>query len=467
MSSSESVPAYQLKAFRFQLQPKPAQSRQLARWSGQLRWIWNHALAEQRARHARAEKYASYVDMAKWLTGWRHSEATAWLAEGPNHPQQQVLKRLDEAYQRFFKKTGGFPKFKKHGFDPGIRFPDPKQFELASNERIKLPKLGWIRLRLSRPVEGELRNISISKEGDRWYASIQARTAACLPAAGLQPTLGIDLGVAAFAATSAGLLVAPLNCLKRQQQRLRRYQRAVARKVKGSCNRKKSVKRLAALHRRIARQRSDWLHQLTTRLASEHAVIAIEDLKVKNMSASASGCAAEPGKQVKQKSGLNRSILDQAWGEFARQLGYKLAANGGELVEVNPAYSSRTCRLCQHESADNRKTQSLFACVACGHTEHADIHASKVILQRGVIAFQGRQEKQTAAGHAVATCGLGCKTKGGAKLPAAARAKQEPTEAIELARRLSMLESSRNSRPYRVSGSRTAEGGEDVNSSSR
>ena len=391
-------------------------------------------MAEQRARHARGEKYASYVDMAKWLTAWRHSEATAWLAEGPNHPQQQTLKRLDEAYQRFFKKAGGFPKFKKHGFDPGIRFPDAKQFELdKGTERVKLPKLGWIRLRLSRPVEGELRNISISKEGGHWYASVQARTVACLPAANLQPTLGIDLGVAAFAATSAGQLVAPLNCLKRQQQRLRRYQRALARKVKGSCNRKKSVQRLAALHRRIAHQRSDWLHQLTTRLASEHAVIAIEDLKIKNMSASASGTAAAPGKRVKQKSGLNRSILDQAWGEFGRQLGYKLAANGGELVNVNPAYSSRTCRMCRHESADNRQTQSLFACVACGHTEHADIHASKVILQRGVIAFQKRQESSTAAGHAVATCGLGSKTKSQRKLPAAARAKQEPTEAIELA----------------------------------
>ena len=268
-----------------------------------------------------------------------------------------------------------------------------------------------------------------SREGDHWYASIQARTAACLPAADLQPTLGIDLGVAAFAATSAGLLVEPLSALKRQQQRLRRYQRSVARKVKGSCNRKKSVQRLAALHRRIARQRSDWLHQLSTRLASEHAVIAIEDLRVKNMSASASGTAAAPGKQVKQKAGLNRSILDQGWSEFARQLGYKLAANGGELIAVNPAYSSRTCRICQHESADNRKTQSLFACMACGHTEHADLHASKVILQRGVKTFKERQEIPTAAGHAVATCGLGSKTKGQRKLPAAARAKQEPTEA--------------------------------------
>ena len=159
MSSSESTPAYQLKAFRFQLRPKPAQARQLSRWSGQLRWIWNQALKEQRARHARGEKYAGHASMCQWLTSWRNADATKWLAEGPAQPQQQVLKRLDEAYQRFFKKAGGFPNFKKHGFDPGIRFPEPKQFELdVAGQRLKLPKLGWIRLRLSRPVEGELRN---------------------------------------------------------------------------------------------------------------------------------------------------------------------------------------------------------------------------------------------------------------------------------------------------------------------
>ncbi len=126
--------------------------------------------------------------MAKWLTAWRNDEATAWLAEGPAHPQQQTLKRLDEAYKRFFKKAGGMPSFKKHGSDPGLRFPDAKQFELDQiNARLKLPKLGWVRLRLSQQVKGEIRNVSISKEGSRWFVSIQTRTAACQSAAGLKP----------------------------------------------------------------------------------------------------------------------------------------------------------------------------------------------------------------------------------------------------------------------------------------
>jgi putative transposase len=416
--SSPSDVSYQLKAFRFALRCKPAQERQLTRWSGQLRWVWNKALSEQRALHARGEKYASYVDMAKWLTAWRNDEATAWLAEGPAQPQQHVLKRLDETYKRFFKKSGGFPSFKRYGNDPGIRFPDAKQFELDKvNGRLKLPKLGWVRLRLSQKVEGELRNVSVSKEGSRWYVSIQTRTTACQPAADLQPTLGIDLGVATFAATSNGTLIEPLNALKTQQQRLRRYQRSVSRKVKESCNRKKAVKRLGALHRRIAHQRSDWLHKLTTSLAKEHPVIAIEDLKVSSMSASARGTAAAPGKNVKAKAGLNKSILDQGWSEFRRQLGYKLQANGGQLVTVHPAYTSQTCSACGHCERENRQSQATFACMACGHTAHADINAAMNIL---------------AAGHAASACGEVVRHRAAAKQLGAASVKQEPAEAFKL-----------------------------------
>jgi putative transposase len=139
----------------------------LRRYAGMARQVWNRALAEQRARYARGEKYASYADMCRWLTDQRGEPATAWLAEGPVHTQQQVLKRLDETYRRFFEKRGGFPKFKRYGDEPGLRFPDPKQFELdPMNSRIKLPKLGWLRLRQSQPVTGELRNVTMRREGN-------------------------------------------------------------------------------------------------------------------------------------------------------------------------------------------------------------------------------------------------------------------------------------------------------------
>ena len=312
------------------------------------------------------------------------------------------------------------------GEEPGLRFPDPKQFALdAADSRVKCPKLGWVRLRLSRPVTGELRNASIAREGERWCCALQVQLPDVAPAADLPPTLGVDLGVAAFAATSDGQIVAPLRALKRQQARLRRHQRRVSRKVKGSRNRGKAVARLGALHRRIARQRSDWLHKLTSDLASRHPVIAIEDLQVAALSASARGTAGRPGKNVRQKAGLNRSILDAAWGEFRRQIDYKLQAVGGRTIAVNPAYTSRTCRICGHESADNRKTQALFACVACGHREHADVHAAKNILAAGHAAWTA----EVSGSAPPAACGGVVRRRPARKRPVgAAPVKQELAE---------------------------------------
>ena len=414
-----------IKAFRFQFCLRPAHSRQLQRWAGALRWLWNQALAEQRARHARGEKYASYVDMAKWLTAWRNAPATAWLAEGPVHPQQQVLKRLDESYKRFFEAVRKCdtrrvkpPKFKRRGEEPGMRFPDAKQFKLDPvNGRICLPKLGWLRLRLSRPVTGELRNVSLSKEGAAWFCSIQTAGPDVAPA-GLAPSLGIDMGLVQFITLSSGESETPLKAMAEQQRRLRRYQKSVSRKKKGSCNRKKAIGRLALLHARIARKRADWLHQLSSEIVSARPVIALEDLRVAAMSASARGTAEKPGTRVRQKAGLNRSILDSAWAEFRRQLEYKTAAVGGEVIAVNPAFTSQRCAACGHTESANRKTQSSFVCLACGHTDNADVNAAKNIL---------------AAGHAVwleraQACGEDVRRAKPARAQRAASVKQEPSE---------------------------------------
>jgi putative transposase len=417
-------------AYRFQLRCRPSGERVLRRFAGIARQVWNRALAEQRARYVRGEKYASYADMCRWLTNQRSAPATAWLADAPVHTQQQALKRLDETYKRFFDKRGGFPKFKKFGEEPGLRFPDPKQFELDQvNARIKLPKLGWLRLRLSQPVVGELRNATVRREGAKWFASIQVGTDATVEALGVPPTLGIDVGLTAFAALSDGEKIEPLGALNKQQRRLKHAQRAVSRKVKGSANRKKAIVRLGNIHRRIAHQRSDWLHKLTTDLANRHAVITIEDLQVKNMSASARGTAAQPGSNVRQKAGLNRGILDAAWGEFARQLTYKLEWRGGRVILVNPAYTSRTCRICGHESAENRTTQAVFSCVACGHTENADVHAAKNILAAGYAVW----EAVRASTSSTDACGGVVRREAPARAKRAAPLKQEPTEATVLA----------------------------------
>lgn len=440
------VNVYSLKAFKFQLRAKPAAERSLNRWGGQLRWIWNKALAEQQRRHAAGEKFASYEDMTKWLTTWRNAPETAWLAEGPSQSQQQVLKRLEHAYKRFFKavKTGDThrvkpPRFKRRGDDPGIRFPNPKALELDQmNGRIKLPKLGWVRIRQSCVVTGDLRNVSLTRKLNKWHVSIQVRVPEVLPAADLQPTLGIDLGLVNFATLSNGERVQPLKALACKQARLRRYQKSVSRKVIGSANRKKAAKKLARAHQRVANCRSDWTHKLTTELANRHVVIAIEDLKVSNMSASAKGTAAAPGRNVKQKAGLNKAILDVSWAEFRRQLEYKLTARGGRLIAVDPAYTSQTCHECGHVDKGNRTSQSTFTCVACGHTDHADVNAARNILARARALADlehaaSVQTEKEGPDMARIACGEDISRARPARAKHAASMKQEPAERLACA----------------------------------
>jgi putative transposase len=194
--------------------------------------------------------------------------------------------------------------------------------------------------------------------------------------------MGIDMGIAVFAAMSNGETIAPGDFGRKALRALRKAQRAVARKARGSANRRKAVRRVAKIHRRVANARKDYLHKISTAIAQNHGMVVVEALRVRNMSASAKGTAEAPGRNVRQKAGLNRSILDQGWRMFRTLLGYKLAERGGRLVEVSPAYTSQTCAVCGAVDPASRQSQALFACTACGHTANADINAARNILRR-------------------------------------------------------------------------------------
>ncbi len=195
--------------------------------------------------------------------------------------------------------------------------------------------------------------------------------------------VGIDLGIATFAAFSDGALHPPINAYRRVAKKKARMQRRLARMVKYSCNWKKQRQRIAQLDIRIANCRHDFLHQLSTATSKNHAVIVVEDLQVKHMSKSARGTVEEPGKHVAAKSGLNKAILDQGWGMLRGMLAYKQAWRGGAVIAVHPRYTSQTCPECGHVAKANRVQQALFACVACGYTYHADVVAAKNILALG------------------------------------------------------------------------------------
>lgn len=390
-----------LQAFKFELMPTGEQERKMRQSAGACRFVYNKALAVQQERHRSGEKKLGYAGLCKLLTEWRSSAETPWLADTQAMAQQQALKDLERAYVNFFEKRANFPQFKRKGIRDSFRSPDPRAIKLdRENGRISLPKIGYVRYRNSRMVIGEVRNATVSLRAGKWYVSILTKREAdqSVPHG---PAVGVDVGIARFAAFSDGKHVDPLNSFKTHEKRLAKYQRRMSRKTKFSNNWKKAKARVQKIHARIANARNDYLHKVSNSISKNHALVCIEDLQVRSMSKSAAGTAEAPGKKVAQKRGLNKAILDQGWGEFRRQLEYKMAWRGGFTVAVPAAYTSQTCPCCGHVSADNRKTQALFACVSCGYENNADTVGAINVLERGQRLFacggmaqSGRPSKQ-------------------------------------------------------------------------
>ena len=370
-----------LQAYKYELRPDGQQERQMRRFAGSCRFVFNKALALQKERYEQGEKKLGYAGLCKALTEWKAQPETLWLKETHSQPLQQTLKDLERAYANFFEKRADFPRFKKKGQSDSFRFPQGIKLD-QGNSRVFLPKLGWMRFRKSRQVLGEVRSATVSQSGGKWFVSIltERTVEKPIPQGG---AVGIDMGIARFATFSDGTYLAPLDSFKKHQQRLKKYQRRMARKVKFSQNWKKAKAKVTQVHIDIANARKDYLHKASHAISQNHAIVCIEDLQVRNMSKSSKGNAETHGKQVRQKSGLNRAILDQGWGEFRRQLDYKLAWRGGHLIAVPPQYTSQTCPCCGHVSKDNRQTQAKFECVDCGFEENADKVGAINVLERG------------------------------------------------------------------------------------
>ena len=375
------------KAFKYALRPKPAQERAFARFAGACRFVWNRALSIQKQRLGRGENILRYDKVAPLLLAWKQEKETAWLeSDAYSQSLQQTLRDLDRALMDAFSKSSPkrFPRFKKRGwYVDSFRIPQHFRIDEA-NSRIKVPKIGWVRYRNSRKIEGVAKNITISRRDDRWFVSIQTEMEVAAPRHPSTSKVGIDMGVKTFAALSDGTTVSPLSIFKPLEKKLARAQKSLSRKQKFSSNWKKQKAKISAIHRKIANVRNDFLHKNSTAIAENHGVVVLEDLRVKNMSASAKGTIERPGRNVKVKSKFNKAILDQGWFEFRRQLEYKQSWRGGHVWTVPPSNTSRKCHACGHVSKYNRRSQERFQCVACGHDAHADLNAAKNILAAGL-----------------------------------------------------------------------------------
>ena len=373
------------KAFKYRLKARKEAIDKFERFAGTQRYLWNKTLALQKSRLDQQLGIMKYVEVNQELQKWKQEDDTKWLQESPSQSLQQTLLNLDTAIWNAFDKNhpAKFPKFKKK-FQTKKSFRFPQGFQLdQDNNRIKLPKIGWVRYINSRDVIGAPKNVTISKDGDHWYVSIQTEQEIETPVHPSYTSVGLDLGIAIFATLSDGEVFSPVNACRTHQRKLKKAHRNVSRKVKGSKNRRKAIVRLSNLYCKVRNIRKDFQHKTSTDISKNHAMIFVEDLKIKSMSKSASGTIESPGTNVKQKSGLNKSILDQGWSEFLRQLNYKQLWSGGCVIPVCPRNTSRKCHECGFVSPDNRKTQASFHCISCGHHNNADVNAAKNILEAG------------------------------------------------------------------------------------
>ena len=352
------------------------------RTAGACRFIYNLCLEQRRLEwHRSNPRRLTAYDQIKALPELK-AEAE-WLRDVPNHPLQQAIMDLARSFKNFFEGRADYPKFHKRGQKDSFRFPDPKQFK-CEEKQIFLPKAGWVEWVRHRPLEGKMKTATVSREADCWYVSIQCEIEEMEPASNRGPAVGIDIGIAKPLALSNGQVIYLPRTSDKERRRLAALQRRASRRRKDSKNRRKAQMAVTRYYAELARRRKNAAHQASTMIAKTHGFIVVEDLRVRNMTASAAGTIAEPGRNVPAKSGLNRSILDIAPGQIYQMLSYKAPWYGSRFAEVPAPHTSQECNACLYIDAANRREQSSFLCVSCGHREDADLNASKNILRRGL-----------------------------------------------------------------------------------
>jgi putative transposase len=367
------------RAHKYRLYPDQQTVDFFARCCGVVRLVYNIAL-EQRSSFWRQFKRAegrniSYPSQARELTAIRAE--VPWIAECPIDAQQQALRDLNQAFGNFFAGRAGYP-------NDAFRIPSsrigPIEVLNAKWARVRLPKIGDVKFRYTRPIRGEVGNITVVREANGWHIVFSYEFEHETPAND-NPPIGIDRGIVNTVALSTGEMssmpTSDLDALHKE------WQRVASRRKSGSKRQAKAKRHATRIAARAARKRLHWQHVTTTRFARRFGTAVLEDLKIRNMSASARGTAEDPGSNVAQKAGLNRSILAAAWFRFETLLTYKLDFLGGTVVKVDPRYTSVTCSECGVRDKGNRENQAKFRCLSCGHADHADVNAAVNILRAG------------------------------------------------------------------------------------
>lgn len=358
------------RAYKFRFYPMPEQELNLAKTFGCARFAYNHMLRQRTDAWFQRQEKVGYHETSAMLTALKKQPEFAWLNEVSSVPVQQSLRHLQAAFGNFFSRRSKYPTFKKKDGAQSAEYTtsafkwDGKTLSIAKN--------GALNIRFSRtiPKAAIVTTVTVSKDtAGRYFVSmlctdqVQAKTP-------IEAKVGIDLGLSHFAILSSGEKIAAPNTFRKNEKKIAKLQRRLAKKTKGSANRKKAKLKVAKLHAKIADSRKDFLHKLSTRLVNENQVIAIETLAVSNM---------------QKNHSLAKSIADASWSEFVRQLEYKSLWYGRKLVGIDRWYpSSKRCSDCGHTVAKMPLNVREWTCPECGTIHDRDINAARNVLTAGL-----------------------------------------------------------------------------------
>ena len=402
--------------YKYPLKTSPAQGLILYRWSSGCRYLWNRSLRLKKRLYDRYKVDISYFSrnvggektkegLSKRLTKLRGRYD--WLSECPNCCQQGILRDLDKSYQNFYRRvkrgeTPGYPRFKRGSELPRLYFTKNNITLSVHGNRayIKLPKIPALRIFYNRPAlespTDVLQSVSLVYERERWYVCILVQKELEIPHRSPSPAVGIDMGITKTYTLSDGTIYnMDIDRIKKLESRKAVLERRLSRKIGSKKGQKKSKnwleqrKRINKICHQIADIRKNFNHHTSKEIVDNYGTIVVENLKISNMSRSTKGTVEEHGSMVKQKSALNRSILRQGWRQFRVMLEYKSGWRGGTVIGVPPQYTSQMCSVCGYVDSKNRCTQASFKCVSCGHTENADVNASKNILNKALAGSPG------------------------------------------------------------------------------
>ncbi len=365
------------RAYKFRFYPTPEQELNLAKTFGCARFVYNYMLRQRTDAWFQRQEKVGYHETSAMLTALKKQTEFAWLNEVSSVPVQQSLRHLQTAFGNFFSRRNKYPTFKKKDGAQSAEYTtsafkwDGKTLSIAKN--------GALNIRFSRtiPKAAIVTTVTVSKDtAGRYFVSmlctdqVQAKTP-------IEAKVGIDLGLSHFAILSTGEKIAAPNTFRKNEGKLAKLQRRLAKKTKGSANRKKAKLKVAKLHAKIADSRRDFLHKLSTRLVNENQVIAVESLSVSNM---------------QKNRCLSKSISDAGWSEFLRQLEYKANWYGRELVGIDKWYpSSKRCSDCGYTMPKMPLNVRQWTCPECGSIHDRDVNAARNVLAAG-LAVSARGE---------------------------------------------------------------------------